>query len=136
MQKILLFVLIGGFTVASGFALVNNNVATIESNTLATSAEVTDLSDNLDCDVFDCPISSRKKVVRYFEVDDCKSISPERIRRQIIEIADECCARLRACCRKNGCEEFACEIVEDETFAECVSKTRLCITVVVAFKCQ
>lgn len=99
--------------------------------------DVTALEDteaSIDCSRFDCPISSRVRVIRYFETtDNCPEISEERIRALAEEIAKELCSRLQDCCKEQGCDEFRCAMAGYRW--ECVSRNRLCIQVAVDFKC-
>lgn len=85
-----------------------------------------------DCD-FKCPYKGYKETKVCFEVDNCKEYPVEKIKELVKEIYIDCCTKLQECCKEQGCEEFACELYKYDW--DCVSENKLCIYVVVAFKC-
>ncbi len=85
------------------------------------------------CADFDCPISGERVLRQVYGVEDCKSVSEERIKAAANDIADRFCAKFKECCIANGCDEGSCRLVSYRY--DCLSENRLVIYVKVEFKC-
>jgi hypothetical protein len=127
------------------FALAFSVNTTLASETIVTAEEeaavLTELAaqdadkvDEINCDQIKCGTDGVKRVIAYYEVGDCVNYPQEKIKTLAAELAEKCCAKLKECCKENGCEHFTCEFADYRW--RCVTRTKICILSVVKYECK
>lgn len=116
------------------FAFTNAVADENANNILPESTAQADVLDTeVSCAAFDCPISTERVFEACVQVDDCSALTDAEIKRMIDGFFDRVCAKLKACCAANGCDEFQCRLV-DYKFG-CRDKTTFCVKIKVAWRC-